>query len=259
MNHLIRITPVFTIALLAAVCWKVSSLAAQAPDGQVVTLFDGKTLNGWKGDAKFWRVEDGAITGETTKDNPSKDGAFLVWAGGTVQDFELTCMARITGGNSGIEYRATDNGDLQLGGYQFDFGPGESHNGKLYEDPVKPKKGRAGLAYPGQNVVIRGPKDKQVVGSFGDKDRLKKGIDEGRWIQLTIIARGNHFVHKLDGETVVEATDEDAENRTLAAGLLGLQIHGGKASEGGMKVQFKDIKLKKLVAADASPEAVKKP
>jgi hypothetical protein len=225
-----------------------------ADDGFVL-LFDGKTLDGWKGDLRFWRVEDGAITGETTKDNPSKTGTFLVWAGGTVQDFELTCMARITGGNSGVEYRARDEkGDLQLAGYQFDFGPGESHNGKLYEDGTKAKPGRAGLAYPGQNVVIRGPKDKQVVGTFGDKEKLKRGIEEGKWIRITIIARGNHLVHKLDGETVVEATDDDAKNRTLDAGLLGFQIHGGSSSAEGMKVQFKDIRLKKLPA----PEAVKK-
>jgi hypothetical protein len=110
------------------------------------------------------------------------------------------------------------------------------------------------LSYPGQNVVIRGPKDKQVVGTFGDPEKLKKGIDEGKWIQITLIARGNHFIHKLDGQTVVEATDDDAKNRTLDAGLIGLQIHGGNSSAGGMKVQFKDIKLKKLDA----PEAVKK-
>jgi hypothetical protein len=231
----------------------VSVARGGADDG--TPIFDGKTLDGWKGDLKYWRVEDGAITGETTKDNPSKTGTFLVWAGGTVQDFELTCMARITGGNSGIEYRARDEkGDLQLAGYQFDFGPGESHNGKLYEDGTKSRPGRAGLSYPGQNVVIRGPKDKQVVGTFGDPEKLKKGIDEGKWIQITLIARGNHFIHKLDGQTVVEATDDDAKNRTLDAGLIGLQIHGGNSSAGGMKVQFKDIKLKKLDA----PEAVKK-
>jgi hypothetical protein len=240
------------LVLLGCACAR-NVIGDGAPADQAVSLFDGKTLDGWKGDTKYWRVEDGAITGETTKDNPSKTGTFLVWAGGTVQDFELTCMARITGGNSGVEYRARDEkGDFQLAGYQFDFGPGESHNGKLYEDGTKAKPGRAGLAYPGQNVVIRGRKDKQVVGSFGDKAKLKKGIDEGKWIQITIVARGNHIVHKLDDETVVEATDEDAQNRTLDAGLLGFQIHGGNASAGGMKVQFKDIKLKKLAPAPPS-------
>lgn len=28
-----------------------------------VPLFDGRTLNGWEGNPKLWRVQDGAITG----------------------------------------------------------------------------------------------------------------------------------------------------------------------------------------------------
>ena len=28
-----------------------------------VSIFDGKTLDGWDGNPKFWRVEDGAIVG----------------------------------------------------------------------------------------------------------------------------------------------------------------------------------------------------
>ena len=50
----------------------VSVARGGADDG--TPIFDGKTLDGWKGDLKYWRVEDGAITGETTKDNPSKTG-----------------------------------------------------------------------------------------------------------------------------------------------------------------------------------------
>ena len=34
-------------------------------------LFDGNTLEGWDGDPRFWRVEDGCITGQTTKENPA--------------------------------------------------------------------------------------------------------------------------------------------------------------------------------------------
>src|SRR5258708_35323901 len=34
-------------------------------------LFDGVSLKGWDGNPKFWRVEDGAIVGESTPANPS--------------------------------------------------------------------------------------------------------------------------------------------------------------------------------------------
>src|SRR5262245_1118391 len=98
------LSPLLVVSLLCLVSAAVNCPGADTPADRV-NLFDGTTLDGWKGDLKYWRVEDGAITGETTKENPCTSGTFLVWAGGTVQDFELTCMARITGGNSGIEYR----------------------------------------------------------------------------------------------------------------------------------------------------------
>ena len=45
-------------------------------------LFNGKDLEGWSGQAGFWSVQDGAIVGETTKENPAKPNTFLVWDGG---------------------------------------------------------------------------------------------------------------------------------------------------------------------------------
>ena len=49
-------------------------LAAFAFFGQAVaaekgfkSIFDGKTLDGWDGNPKFWSVEDGAITGKQQK------------------------------------------------------------------------------------------------------------------------------------------------------------------------------------------------
>ena len=35
-----------------------------------VSLFDG-TLDGWEGDRRFWRAEDGMIVGENSQVNPS--------------------------------------------------------------------------------------------------------------------------------------------------------------------------------------------
>ncbi len=38
-----------------------------------VSLFDGKTLTGWDGDPKVWRVEDGAIVGRCIKASSRKE------------------------------------------------------------------------------------------------------------------------------------------------------------------------------------------
>src|SRR5829696_6530877 len=47
-----------------------SPLAFDDHEGYV-SIFDGKSLDGWDGNPKFWRVEDGAIVGESTRERPS--------------------------------------------------------------------------------------------------------------------------------------------------------------------------------------------
>src|SRR5215470_9376491 len=69
------------------------------------SLFDGKTLNGWSGDAN-WKVEDGAITIESTCEKPTGT-IYLVWQGGEAADFELKMEMKGTGEiNSGVQYRS---------------------------------------------------------------------------------------------------------------------------------------------------------
>jgi hypothetical protein len=56
-----------------------------------------------------------------------------------------------------------------------------------------------------------------------------------------IIAKGNHLVHKINGNVTVDVTDEDAQKQ-LKSGVLALQLHAGPP----MMVQFKDIRIKPL-------------
>ena len=69
-------------------------------------LFDGRSLNGWNGDPKFWSVKKGAIVGQTTEKNPTKGNTFIIWKGGELGDFVLTLKYKIEAGNSGIQYRS---------------------------------------------------------------------------------------------------------------------------------------------------------
>jgi hypothetical protein len=76
----------------------------QAHEGWT-SLFDGKTLDGWSGD-KNWKVEDGAITIESTCEQPTGT-VYLVWQGGEAADFELKMEMKGTGDiNGGIQYRS---------------------------------------------------------------------------------------------------------------------------------------------------------
>jgi len=94
---------------------------------EFVSLFDGVSLAGWEGEAALWRVEDGAITGETRAEAPVEYNTFLKWKDGEVDDFELVLEYRIFSGNSGIQVRsfALDKPNA-IGGYQADIDAGGS-------------------------------------------------------------------------------------------------------------------------------------
>ena len=64
--------------LLALAVLGTTALPARAQDGWE-TIFDDKTLDKWDGNPKFWRVEDGTITGQTTAENPTSGNTFLIW------------------------------------------------------------------------------------------------------------------------------------------------------------------------------------
>src|SRR5262245_39652849 len=71
------------------------------------SIFDGKSLDGWEGDPKHWRVDDGVMRGEITPETVIKSNTFIIWRGGEPEDFEVKCDFRITAaGNSGINYRS---------------------------------------------------------------------------------------------------------------------------------------------------------
>ena len=70
------------------------------------SIFDGTSLKGWDGDPAFWRAANGALTGESTIENPVKQNTFLIWRGGAPRDFELKVEYRLSATNSGIQIRS---------------------------------------------------------------------------------------------------------------------------------------------------------
>jgi len=94
-----------------------------------VSLFDGRTLNGWSGDDK-WRVEDGAISIESTCEHPTGT-VYLVWQGGEVSNFELKLEMKGTGDiNSGVQYRSWILPPRQAGAARAGGGGGAGGQGR---------------------------------------------------------------------------------------------------------------------------------
>ena len=172
------------VCLFALVVFGISSTAQADDETGFKSLFDGKTLKGWDGNPKFWSVKDGAITGQTTKENVTKGNTFIIWKDGTVADFELRLSYKIVNGNSGIQYRSKDYGKWVVGGYQADFEAGKTYSGILYEE-----RGRGILAKRGDKVEIDAKGKKKVVGSLGKSadiqaviknERLERICDRGQ-------------------------------------------------------------------------------
>ncbi|MBX3746008.1 MAG: DUF1080 domain-containing protein [Verrucomicrobiae bacterium] len=228
-------------------------LAAQPFSGHAasdeIALFNGRNLDGWEGHADIWFVRDGAITGQTRPETALKHNTFLVWKGGTIEDFELRLSYRIVGGNSGIQYRSRvvqqgAQGPI-VGGYQADFEAGTTYSGILYEE-----RGRGILAQRGQFTRITPADDGRhrvtVLGSLGRTEDIQAGIKPEQWNDYLIVARGNRLTHLINGRVTADVIDDDPA-RAAASGVLAFQVHVGPP----MTVQFKDIRLRHLAPAPA--------
>jgi hypothetical protein len=220
-------------------------------------IFDGKSLTGWDGDPSLWRIEAGAIVGETTAAAPLKQNSFLIWRGGEPADFELKLEFRINSTNSGVQYRSAqvppsgDIGKWVLRGYQADIDFENQFTGMLYEErgraflaprgtfgyvgPNQPPAGARGQP-PAPNAGPRGP-----IGVLEGGEPLKAFIKQNDWNQLHVVARGNMLVHILNGHVMALFLDDDVAGRSMR-GLLGLQIHVGPP----MKVEFRNLWLKEM-------------
>lgn len=57
-----------------------------------MTLFDGKSLQGWRGNAAWWSVVDGAIASKSQRKVPTS----FLFTDARFSDFRLTLLSRMT-------------------------------------------------------------------------------------------------------------------------------------------------------------------
>ncbi len=225
-------------------------------DDGFAPIFDGKSLNGWKGDSLYWRVENGFLTGEITPETILSRNSFLVWQNGAPENFELKLEYRISqDGNSGINYRSEEISGLPyaLRGYQFDIDGKNNYTGQNYEE-----RRRTTLAYQGQTVVLNPLPDslsklpvsdlvrsnswtEAEIIELADVAELRSHIKNNDWNSCHLIVNGNNMKHILNGVLMSEVTDNDLLHGRRR-GLIGVQVHVGPP----MKVEFRNIRLKTL-------------
>jgi hypothetical protein len=235
-------------------CLRSQEKQPSSSDSDFVSLFDGKTLDGWSGDEPYWSVRDGAILGEITEATRIKANHFLIYQGEIPDDFEFVAEYRVSPrGNSGVNYRSEVVPDLDfhaLRGYQCDLDGPNRYTGSNYEE-----RKRTTLASIGQSVVIpdtEGGGDLKFVegnrwtagkveSELPEAKELAPKISPDKWHEVRIVARGNVHEHYVDGQLMSKVVDEDEVNRR-SEGKLGVQVHVGPP----MTIQYRNLRVRAL-------------
>lgn len=185
-----------------------------------ISLFDGKSFNGWEGDTKnTWKIEDGCIIGGSLNNTVPKND-FLCTAK-TYANFDLKLKIKLTGSegfiNSGIQFRSKRLTEPahEMTGYQADWGVG--YWASLYDESRRNKT----MAKP-------------------DSAEVLKWIKINDWNDYQIIAENRRIRLFINGHQTVDYTEPNAN--IPQSGLIGFQIHGG----GKAQVAFKDIYITEL-------------
>ncbi len=199
-----------------------------------ISMFNGKDLDGWEGKPDGWWVEDGAITAQSTKENPCKKHHYLYWKGGEPADFVLRFQYKIWGGNSGVQFRSETRPNWDAWGYQADFEAGPKWTGCLFQHQ------RGGVVMRGKKAVIAKDGTREET-SFATSEELQEIIKPEDWNDYEIIAKGDKIILKINGQLMCEVIDRD-EEFSRAKGIIALQMHPGPP----MKVQFRNLRIKHL-------------
>jgi putative heme-binding domain-containing protein len=228
------------ILCLVLACAGASRSAAQ----EWRPLFNGKNLDGWQGDSRFWSVRDGVLVGESTTEKPLHQTTWLSWTGGMVRDFELVAEFRLSGGNSGIQFRSEQRPDHQVAGLQADLEDGPDWTGCIYE-----QEGRGVLVRRGTALTTRsgGSPRAQVI---ADGRQLLESYRSRDWNEYRILAQGRRIEIKLNGTLMSSLEDHDAQH-FRESGILALQLHSGPP----MRVEFRRLDLKTLAPLALSEES----
>jgi hypothetical protein len=190
------------------------SLGAFAKDG-FTPLFNGKNLDGWDGDPRLWKAQDGMIIG-STEGAPLEYNSFLMTRK-SYANFILKAQAKLRNHNSGIQFRSEEVPGLRwaVRGYQADMAE-NNYWGCIYEE-----RGTRG-------VMVNGWKDK-----------AEKVVKLKDWNDLELLCDGDHINLKVNGlETA------DLHDSAKLDGIIALQLHKGPP----MQVYFRNMEIKVLKA-----------
>ena len=205
------------LAVAASISIAGATLAAQQKDGWV-SLFDGKTLEGWKvgENAATFSVADGAIVVNGPR-------AHLYYVGPVAnhefKNFEFKADVMTTpGSNSGIYFHTA----YQEGGW-----PSKGYEVQVNNSHTDPKR---------------------TAGLYSVQDNMTPPAKDGEWFTMQITVKGKHVTTSVNGKTISDYTEPDGverpadmKARLISSGTFAIQGHDPKS-----KVLVKNIMVKPL-------------
>ncbi|HEX5024966.1 MAG TPA: DUF1080 domain-containing protein [Agriterribacter sp.] len=204
---------VAAIILLAA-C---SSQSKVKGSGKWISLFGGKSLDGWKeSEGPSFSIEDGAIKVAGKRSHLYYDGPVN---GHNFRNFELKLQVMTRpGSNSGVYFHTA------------------------FQDKGFPDKGF-------EVQVNNSHTDwKRTAGLYDIKDTAAVFVKDNEWFELYIKVEGKHVTTKINGQTIVDYTEpegavapEGHSGRLISSGTFALQAHDPKSV-----VFYKNIMVRPL-------------
>jgi hypothetical protein len=215
--HICAIVTVIAFALVVARPNYVRGDDKPDADG-FYSLFDGKTLDGWKASENkdAWAVEDGTIA--------AKSGRSHLFYEGPVRDHDFTnfelkadVMTK-PGANSGIYFHTEyQEKDWPFHGYEAQIN--NSHTDW-----------------------------KRTGGLYDVMDIRESPVKDDEWFAYDVLVDGKHIVLALNDKTTVDYTEPeggpkiaDKPGRYLSHGTIALQGHDPKS-----ETHFKNIRIKPM-------------
>jgi hypothetical protein len=217
-----------------------NTLTAQERKEGWKLLFDGKTLNGWRGayldslPARGWEIRDGMLIVQASGGGEAAFGGDIV----TIDEyssFELSVDFRLTGGaNSGIKYFVTEEQPKTPG----------SAKGLEYQILDDAKHPDAKLGINGNRTLA------SLYDILPAKDRKVRPI--GEWNHAGIIVRGKQVEHWLNGVKVLACERGGKTFLEHKASSIFKDLKGfGEAARGhillqdhGNQVFYRNIKIR---------------
>jgi len=180
------------------------------------SLFDGKSVKGWNGDLKVFRIESDAIVGGQLQQKIPHN--FFLAHKDDFDDFELRLQFRLKGEktNAGIQIRSKRISDHhEMIGYQADLG--QKYWGALYDESRRRK-------------ILQGP----------DLEKLNRVLKKDDWNNYRIRCEGPRIQLWINDFQTVDYTEKDPE--IPLTGKIAVQIHGGPPAE----AWYRNIRIKSL-------------